>query len=147
VSARVRFDDARVGDQIPERSRIVTREDVRRYAEASGDANPLHQDEAVARAAGFPGVIAHGMFTMGHLASCVTEWLGDAGALRRMRVAFRSAVQMGDRIVAGGRIRSLDAASKTATLEVWVRVERAGEVERSDHEFAIRRSEALVRLA
>jgi len=136
------FDDVEIGLELPELSRLVTREDVAEYADASGDLNPLHRDEAVARAAGFDGIIAHGMFTMGTLATCVTRWTGDVGALVRMRAAFRSTVSIGDTIVAGGRVRSLDPDARTATLEVWVRLERDGVVEEP-----IRRSEALVRLS
>jgi acyl dehydratase len=137
----VRFEEVSVGDEIPGLAKVVTREDVRAYAEASGDRNPLHLDEDVARAAGFPGVIAHGMFTMAHLASCVVRWSGDAGALRRLRAQFRAPVLMGEEIVAGGSVRSLDPASRHVTLDVWVRVERDGATE-----WPIRRGEAVVEL-
>lgn len=137
----VRFEDLAVGDAIPTRSRVVTREDVKAYADASGDQNPLHQRDEVARAAGFPGIIAHGMFTMGHLVSCLVDWLGDAAALRRIRVQFRAPVFMGETIVAGGTVRSLDPSTRTALLDVWVTVERDGTTE-----WPIRRSEAEVRL-
>ncbi|MGH8881642.1 MAG: MaoC/PaaZ C-terminal domain-containing protein, partial [Stackebrandtia sp.] len=43
----------------------VTRDDLAAYAQASGDHNPIHLDDAAAQAAGLPGVIAHGMYTMG----------------------------------------------------------------------------------
>jgi meromycolic acid (3R)-3-hydroxyacyl-[acyl-carrier protein] dehydratase HadB len=142
VTATVRFDDVSVGLQIPSLERVVRAEDVRAYADASGDRNPLHLDEEFARGVGFPGIIAHGMFTMGHLASCLTAWSGDAEAITRMRVAFRSIVLMGDVLVAGGRVRALDPARRRAVLEVWVRVDRDG-VE----EFPIRRSAAEVQLA
>ena len=52
----------------------VTRADLVRYAEASGDHNPIHQDESVALAVGLPGVIAHGMYTMALAARAVTAW-------------------------------------------------------------------------
>jgi acyl dehydratase len=142
VTPTLRFDEVAVGQELPTLERVVRPEDIRAYAEASGDRNPLHLDEEAARAAGFPGVIAHGMFTMGHLGSCLTRWAGAAAAITHLRAAFRSPVMTGDRIVAGGRITSLDAASRRATLEVWVSVERDGAV---DH--AIRRSRAEVRLA
>ena len=57
----VRFDDLEVGQDLPSATRLVTREDVKAYADASGDQNPMHQDDEVARAAGFPRVVAHGM--------------------------------------------------------------------------------------
>jgi acyl dehydratase len=56
----------------------VTRADLVRYAGASGDHNPIHQDEAVARAVGLPGVIAHGMYTMALAARAVTAWFPGA---------------------------------------------------------------------
>ena len=68
----------RAGDELPELRRVVTREDVRVYADVSGDLNPLHQDDGFARSVGFAGIIAHGMFTMAHMAACVVAWAGDA---------------------------------------------------------------------
>jgi len=56
----------------------VTRADLVRYAEASGDHNPIHQDESVALAVGLPGVIAHGMYTMALAARAVTAWFPGA---------------------------------------------------------------------
>ena len=52
----------------------LTRADLVAYAEASGDHNPIHQDEEVARSVGLPGVIAHGMFTMALAARAVADW-------------------------------------------------------------------------
>ena len=56
----------------------ITRADLVRYAEASGDHNPIHQDEGVARSVGLPGVIAHGMYTMALAARAVGEWFPGA---------------------------------------------------------------------
>ena len=137
-----RFEDLTVGDEIPPLSKVVTREDVKAYADASGDQNPLHQDEDFAKAVGFPGIIAHGMFTLAHLASCLVRWLdGDPAALVRLNAQFRSVVYMGDVIVAGGRVKGLDPTTKRAVLDVWVSLDRDGTVE-----FPIKRSEAEVRL-
>lgn len=133
----VRFEDLRQGDELPPLARVVTREDVRAYADAGGDRNPLHDDDDVARAAGFPGIIAHGMFTMGHLVACVTTWVGDPANVSRLSAQFRSPVFMGETIVAGGRVRALDATRRTAVLELWVTVDRDGTVE-----YPIRKGEA-----
>ena len=130
-----------VGDELPTLTREVTREDVRTYAELSGDRNPLHQDDEVARRAGFPGIIAHGMFTLGHLASCLVSWVGDPAAVTRLRASFRSPVAMGDTIVAGGRVRALDREAGTALLDLWVTVERDGVTE-----HPVKKGEAEVRL-
>jgi acyl dehydratase len=60
------------------RTFTITRADLVRYAEASGDHNPIHQDEDVARSVGLPGVIAHGMFTMALAARAVSDWFPGA---------------------------------------------------------------------
>jgi acyl dehydratase len=138
----VRFEELAVGQELPPFTRAVTREDVMAYADASGDQNPLHQDDVVARAAGFPRVVAHGMYTMGTLASWLVGWLGDPSGLVRMHVHFRAPVFVDESIECGGRVRSLDPNARTAVLEVWVRVRRDDGVE-----WPIRRSEAEVRLA
>ena len=56
----------------------VTRADLVRYAGASGDQNPIHQDEEVANSVGLPGVIAHGMYTMALAARAVSIWFPEA---------------------------------------------------------------------
>jgi acyl dehydratase len=63
---------------LPTRTFSITRADLVRYAEASGDHNPIHQDDAVATSVGLPGVIAHGMYTMALAARAVTGWFPDA---------------------------------------------------------------------
>ncbi len=70
--------DLQPGDVLPTQEYAVTRADLVRYAAASGDHNPIHQDEAVARSVGLPGVIAHGMFTMALAARAVDGWTGGA---------------------------------------------------------------------
>lgn len=66
------------GQELGPRTFTVTREDLVRYAAASGDPNPIHVDEEVARSVGLPGVIAHGMLTLALAARAVQEWTGDA---------------------------------------------------------------------
>ncbi|GAB3446378.1 MaoC/PaaZ C-terminal domain-containing protein [Actinophytocola sediminis] len=77
-----------VGTELPGLSVRVTRADLVRYAGASLDFNPIHWNERVAAEVGLPGVIAHGMFTMGIAARVVTEWLGDPGALLEYGARF-----------------------------------------------------------
>ena len=60
------------------RTFTITRADLVAYAEASGDHNPIHQDEAVATSVGLPGGIAHGMYTMALAARAVEEWFPGA---------------------------------------------------------------------
>ena len=131
-----------VGEELPELARVVTREDVKAYADAGGDQNPLHQDDAVARSVGFPGIIAHGMFTMGHMAAAIVAWAGEPDAVLDVSAQFRAPVFMGETIVAGGRVRSIEDPPAIAVLETWVRVERHGRTE-----WPVKKGEARVRLA
>lgn len=134
-----RFEDLQVGAELPPLSRILTREDVRAYADAGGDQNPLHQNDDVARSVGFPGIIAHGMFTMGHLATCVAVWAGGPANILRLSAQFKTPVLMGEQIVAGGRVRAIDEDTRSAIVELWVTVDREGSTQ-----FAIRKGEAAV---
>lgn len=77
------------GDALPPRTLPVRREDLRRYAEASGDHNPIHLDDAAAQALGLPGVVAHGMLTSALAIGVVAEWAG--GADRVLATSFRFA--------------------------------------------------------
>jgi acyl dehydratase len=65
-----------MGLEIEPRTFRVTRADLVAYAQASGDHNPIHQDDGVARSVGLPGVIAHGMYTLALAARYVEEWAG-----------------------------------------------------------------------
>ena len=133
--------DIDVGSEIPALSRVVTAQDVKAYADAGGDQNPLHQDDGVARAAGFPGIVAHGMFTMGHLAASISRWAGGTDRVQRLTAQFRAPVFMGDEIVARARVKAIDGDRGVAVIECWVTVERHGQTE-----WPIKRGEAEVLL-
>lgn len=77
-----------VGDVIAERSVHLTRESLVRYAGASGDFNPIHYRDDVAAAVGLPGVLAHGMLTMGIAVGTLAEALGDTGRILEYGVRF-----------------------------------------------------------
>ncbi|GAA3214863.1 MaoC/PaaZ C-terminal domain-containing protein [Microbacterium terregens] len=77
-----------VGDLVAERSVHLTRESLVRYAGASGDFNPIHYRDDVASAVGLPGVLAHGMLTMGLAVETIVPWLGDAGRILEYGVRF-----------------------------------------------------------
>jgi acyl dehydratase len=59
----------------------LTRADLLAYADASGDANPIHRSDEAARAVGLPGVLAHGMLTLGLACSAVADWAGSSDAV------------------------------------------------------------------
>jgi len=142
MTASVRFEDLEVGQEVFAVPKVVRRDDVKAYADASGDQNPLHQDDAFARSVGFPGIIAHGMFSMAHVVTSLTDWVGDPAALLRIKVQFRAVVYMDETLVASARVASLDPERRQAVLAVRAELERAGE-----RHVAIKNSEALVQLA
>lgn len=82
----------------------LTRTQIVQYAGASGDYNPLHSDEVYAtQVAGFPGVFAHGMLTMGMTGRILTDLLGD-GRLTRFGARFRQQVWPGDTLTASATV-------------------------------------------
>ncbi|RLK52866.1 MaoC/PaaZ C-terminal domain-containing protein [Microbacterium telephonicum] len=77
-----------VGAVVAERTVHLTRESLVRYAGASGDFNPIHYRDDVAARVGLPGVLAHGMLTMGLAVETIVEWLGDSGRILEYGVRF-----------------------------------------------------------
>lgn len=92
----IRAADVTIGDELPPLSLRITRADLVRYAGASLDFNPIHWSERTAQQVGLPGVIAHGMLTMGLAGRIVTEWLGDPGAVVEYGVRFGRPVPVPD---------------------------------------------------
>lgn len=77
-----------VGEVIAEQTFDLTRDSLVRYAGASGDFNPIHYRDDVAQSVGLPGVLAHGMLTMGLAVQPVVNWLGDRGWVSDYQVRF-----------------------------------------------------------
>lgn len=116
------FDDVKVGDELGVHHTRLSRGDLVNYAGVAGDANPIHWDEDIAKLAGLPDVIAHGMLTMGLGAGFVSTWTGDPGAVTRYAVrlsqpAIVSAKEGAD-IEFSGKIKSLDPETRTGVVIV-----------------------------
>lgn len=88
--------EVEVGQVVGSRTIEVTREDLVRYAGASGDFNPIHWNEDFATSVELPGVIAHGMFTMGAAVQLVTDWAGDPAAVIDYQTRFTKPVPVED---------------------------------------------------
>jgi len=129
-----------VGDVIAERSVHLTRESLVRYAGASGDFNPIHYRDDVAVAVGLPGVLAHGMLTMGIAIGTVERWLGDPARVLEYGVRFTRPVlvdpETGADVHVSAKIGAIDddtaridltvtAAATTVLGKAQVRVRRA----------------------
>jgi len=86
----------------------LTRTQIVQYAGASGDYNPLHTDDVFAReVAGYPGVFAHGMLTMGITGRLLTDWVGD-GRLLRYGARFVAQVWPGDALTASAEVTAIE---------------------------------------
>ncbi|HUW87011.1 MAG TPA: MaoC/PaaZ C-terminal domain-containing protein [Candidatus Paceibacterota bacterium] len=81
-----------VGDRIDERVFWIDRELLKKYADASGDQNPIHQDEVFAKSVGLPDVIAHGMLTMALVGKFVSDWAGDPAKVKEFSARFTKPV-------------------------------------------------------
>ncbi|MQS06162.1 MaoC family dehydratase [Streptomyces alkaliphilus] len=85
------------------------------FARASGDTNPIHLDPGAARAAGLPGVIAHGMLTMALLGRLVTSWAPQE-RLRSLRTSFVAPVPGGDALVCSGTVTEVTQSAGESGL-------------------------------
>ncbi|KQO96787.1 MaoC family dehydratase [Leifsonia sp. Leaf264] len=116
--------DLTVGDIVAERSVTLTRDSLVRYAGASGDFNPIHYRDDVAASVGLPGVLAHGMLTMGLAVQPVVDWAGDPARVVDYQVRFTRPVLVDPqdgavvRIVA--KVGALDVEASVARIDLAV---------------------------
>ena len=88
----IRISDVSVGMELPALDLAFTRADLVAYANASGDQNPIHQDEEFANSVGLPDVIAHGMLTMALVGKYVSDFAGGAGQVLEFGARFTKPV-------------------------------------------------------
>jgi acyl dehydratase len=121
--------DLTVGDVVAEAEFQLSRDSLVRYAGASGDFNPIHYRDDVAISVGLPGVLAHGMLTMGLAVQPVVDWVGDPGRILDYQVRFTRPVLVdaadGASIVVLAKVGQLDAEARIARIDLTVTV--AGE--------------------
>ncbi|MDP3891442.1 MaoC/PaaZ C-terminal domain-containing protein [Nocardioides sp.] len=110
------------GQELGPRIVTLTRADLVRYAGASGDLNPIHWSDRVAGSVGLPGVIAHGMLTMGLVAQAVADWTDGAEVLE-LGCKFTNPVVVPDddtgvEVEVAGSVREVAEGRATITLQV-----------------------------
>ncbi len=88
----IKYEEIEVGFELPKLTHVYKRQGLVDYANASGDQNRIHLDEAFAKSVGLPDVIAHGMLTMAIAARIVTNWVNDINAIKSFSVKFSSPV-------------------------------------------------------
>jgi acyl dehydratase len=111
------------GQELERRSFRVARGDLVRYAGASGDFNPIHWSDRVARSVQLPGVIAHGMYTLALAGRAVTDWVGDPARVTSFGARFTKPVIVpdddeGTTVDVTGVVKSVDDG--LATIDVTV---------------------------
>jgi acyl dehydratase len=111
-----------VGQELPVREFHITRDSLVRYAGASGDFNAIHYRDDVAQAVGLPGVLAHGMLTMGAAVQSVVDFLGDSGKVIDYQVRFTKPVLVdaakGATLVVNASVVEIDEAAKVARIDL-----------------------------
>jgi acyl dehydratase len=116
------FDTLTVGDVIAERSFSIARDSLVRYAGASGDFNPIHYRDDIAASVGLPGVVAHGMLTMGLSAQPVVDWIGDPARVTDYQVRFTRPVVVdqvdGATVVVTATVGQLDPEARAARIDL-----------------------------
>ncbi len=99
------FEDVNVGQNLPKLEKPpVDKNQIWRYAGASGDFNPLHMDDEWGQMAGLGGRIAHGMLLMGFVGQAVTSWVPKK-YLKKLSVRFGGMTRVGDVITVTGTVK------------------------------------------
>ncbi len=140
--ARPVLEELTVGQEVARSELTVDRARLVRYAGASGDFNPIHWNERFATEVGLPGVIAHGMWTMGAAVTVVADWVGDPGAVIDYQTRFSRPVPVpypgAATVEVVATVGAVDPESRTARIDLAVTT--AGS-------RVLAKSQALVRLA
>lgn len=111
-----------IGQVIGTTEFLLTRDSLVRYAGASGDFNQIHYRDDVAAAVSLPGVLAHGMLTMGAAVQVAVDWAGNAGAVVDYQVRFTKPVVVdpidGAVLVVTGKVGEIDAENKIVRIDL-----------------------------
>lgn len=120
--AHINIATLELGQVIGEIEILLTRDSLVRYAGASGDFNPIHYRDDIAAAVGLPGVLAHGMLTMGSAVQVAVDWVGDAGKIIDYQVRFTKPVIVdatdGAILVVTGKVGDLDLENKLVRVDL-----------------------------
>lgn len=116
--------DLAVGEVVAQADFALTRDSLVRYAGASGDFNPIHYRDDVATRVGLPGVLAHGMLTMGLAVQPVVDWAGDPGRVVDYQVRFTRPVlvdaDVGAIVSVVAKVGQLDPNAGVARVDLTV---------------------------
>ena len=124
MTAAPTLDSLGIGDVVAGGSFPLTRDSLVRYAGASGDFNPIHYRDDVAVSVGLPGVLAHGMLTMGLAVQPVVDWAGDPARIVDYQVRFTRPVLVdpvdGAIVTVVAKVGAIDADAGIARIDLTV---------------------------
>lgn len=116
-----------VGDEVANAEHLITRDSLVRYAGASGDFNPIHYRDDIAEFVGLPGVLAHGMLTMGIAIQTVVDWAGDPSRVVDYQVRFTRPVVVdrndGATLTVSAKAAVVEAENQRARIDVIATVD------------------------
>ena len=130
------------GDVVAEESFHLTRDNLVRYAGASGDFNPIHYRDDVAISVGLPGVLAHGMLTMGLAVQPVSNWVGDPARIVDYQVRFTRPV-----LVDGATGADVTVTATVGALEDETKIARIDLTAKFNDETVLGKAQVRVNLA
>jgi 3-hydroxybutyryl-CoA dehydratase len=109
---RLRLTQLQAGTELPERHKRIAQENIKLYAEASRDFNPIHIDEGFARRTPAGGTIAHGMLILAYLSQAMTDFFGKhwlSGG--KLSIRFKAPARPGDLIKICGKVSKVEKAA------------------------------------
>ncbi|GBF51618.1 MaoC family acyl dehydratase [Leptospira ryugenii] len=127
--AKIEFDKVEVGQTLPPIDvPVIEHANLVRYAGASGDFNPIHNDPDFARKAGLDGTISHGMYVMAQVGRLCTSW-ADQKDIEFFGVTFKAMTKLGEKLTCVGTIKKKFEKDGKKTVTVLVEAKNeAGEV-------------------
>lgn len=109
MNQKPELSDIHQGDSLPSVVKQITQKDINRYAEASGDFNPIHIDESFAAKTPLGGTIAHGMLILAYVSEMMTGAFGESWVEGgKLSVRFKAPARPGDTITTSGKIDSIE---------------------------------------
>ncbi|EMY76771.1 MaoC-like protein [Leptospira weilii serovar Ranarum str. ICFT] len=127
--SKIEYDKIEVGYELPPlKTDVITHANLVRYAGASGDFNPIHNDPDFARKTGLDGTIAHGMYVMAQLGKLCTSWV-DQKQIKEFGVTFKNMTKPGQKLTCTGKVKRKkeENGEKLITVSLEV-VDDSGEI-------------------
>lgn len=119
-----KFDDIKPGDTLPERHYVPTNVSLFLYNAAIWNAHRIHYDEIYTKEVEkHPAIVVDGPLQGDWLTQAVLNWLGDDGELVEFEYSNRRSGYIGDTMVSGGKVESVDPEKKQVEFSLYIKVE------------------------